>query len=543
MRVKAQIAMVMNLDKCIGCHTCSVTCKNVWTNREGAEYMWWNDVETKPGVGYPKEWENQEKWRGGWKLGEDGKLELKAGGKLWKLANIFYNRDLPTIDDYYEPWTYDYETLTSAKPSAHQPVARPHSQISGEELDLKWGPNWEDDLAGAPESAPRDPNIREELEEQIRFEYERVFMMYVPRICEHCLNPSCVASCPSGAMYKREEDGIVLVDQEQCRGWRYCASGCPYKKVYFNWHTGKAEKCTFCYPRIEAGMPTICSETCVGRLRYIGLVLYDADAVEEAASVADEKELLDAQRSVFLDPGDPAVREQARFDGVPEDWIEAARRSPIYPLAIEWGIGLPLHPEYRTLPMVWYVPPLSPVMKLFEDPEDAADPDDVFPAIEEMRIPVKYLANILSAGDEEVIRDVLKRLVAMRGYMREKNLSGEADDKAAASVGMSPRQMERMFRLLAIAKYDERYVIPPAHREFAHELEAQQGTCGLEFAGGPGSCASAATDSGRNEAFYAQKEDLEREAERRGMQRPNVNFFRSKADFEAFHLKGKEAGA
>ena len=89
-------------------------------------------------------------------------------------------------------------------------------------------------------------------------------MFYLPRICEHCLNPSCVASCPSGAMYKREEDGIVLVDQDRCRGWRFCVSGCPYKKVYFNHRTGKAEKCTLCFPRIEAGQPTICSETCVG---------------------------------------------------------------------------------------------------------------------------------------------------------------------------------------------------------------------------------------------------------------------------------------
>ena len=80
MRVKAQVAMVMNLDKCIGCHTCSVTCKNVWTNRRGAEYMWFNDVETKPGVGYPKRWEDQEQWRGGWELDRRGKLRLKAGG-------------------------------------------------------------------------------------------------------------------------------------------------------------------------------------------------------------------------------------------------------------------------------------------------------------------------------------------------------------------------------------------------------------------------------------------------------------------------------
>ena len=61
----------------------------------------------------------------------------------------------------------------------------------------------------------------------------------------------------------------------------------PYKKVYFNHKTGKAEKCTFCYPRIEAGIPTVCAETCVGRMRYIGIFLYDADRVTEAASVEE----------------------------------------------------------------------------------------------------------------------------------------------------------------------------------------------------------------------------------------------------------------
>ncbi len=95
MRVMAQVGMVMNLDKCIGCHTCSVTCKNVWTNRKGAEYMWFNDVETKPGIGYPKRWEDQEHWKGGWELDRKGRLRLKAGGKLRKLASIFANPDLP----------------------------------------------------------------------------------------------------------------------------------------------------------------------------------------------------------------------------------------------------------------------------------------------------------------------------------------------------------------------------------------------------------------------------------------------------------------
>ena len=79
MKVRAQIAMVLNLDKCIGCHTCSVTCKNVWTSREGMEYAWFNNVETKPGIGYPKDYENQERWKGGWERTAEGRLEAAHG--------------------------------------------------------------------------------------------------------------------------------------------------------------------------------------------------------------------------------------------------------------------------------------------------------------------------------------------------------------------------------------------------------------------------------------------------------------------------------
>ena len=150
------------------------------------------------------------------------------------------------------------------------------------------------------------------MQKDIYGQFENTFMMYLPRLCEHCLNPACVAACPSGAIYKREEDGIVLIDQDKCRGWRMCVSGCPYKKIYYNWSSGKSEKCIFCYPRIEAGQPTVCSETCVGRIRYLGVVLYDADRIEEAASVPDEQDLYEAQLDIFLNPHDPAVIAQAR---------------------------------------------------------------------------------------------------------------------------------------------------------------------------------------------------------------------------------------
>jgi nitrate reductase beta subunit len=471
--------MVMNLDKCIGCHTCSVTCKQVWTNRPGTEYVWFNNVETKPGLGYPRRWEDNEKWRGGWELDRHGRLRLRAGGQLSKLVKIFWNPDLPTLDDFYEPWTYDYENLVTAPLSERDPVARPLSQITGERMSLRWGPNWDDDLAGAPETAREDPDLRG-IQEHVKLAYEQAFMFYLPRICEHCLNPSCVASCPSGAMYKREEDGIVLVDQDKCRGWRFCVSGCPYKKVYFNHRTGKAEKCTFCYPRIEAGLPTICSETCVGRLRYLGLVLYDADRVLQAASTREEKGLLDAQLSLFLDPDDPAVQSQARRDGVPDDWLQFARRSPVYALAIKYRVALPLHPEYRTLPMVWYVPPLSPVVNALEGDGYEADPDQLFPAIEMMRIPVEYLANLLTAGDAARVTDVLRRLAAMRAHMRKKEVLGQVDETIAPAVGLTAGDLELMYRLLAIAKYEDRYVIPQAHAELGRRLLEQQGGCSVD---------------------------------------------------------------
>src|SRR5690625_5395266 len=96
-----------------------------------------------------------------------------------------------------------------------------------------------------------------------------------------------------------------------------CVTCCTNNMDYFNHQTGKAEKCTMCYPRIEAGLPTVCAETCVGRLRYIGLVLYDADRVAEAAATPNEHDLLDAQRSVFLDPFDPEVIAAARREGLP----------------------------------------------------------------------------------------------------------------------------------------------------------------------------------------------------------------------------------
>ena len=314
-------------------------------------------------------------------------------------------------------------------------------------------------------------------------------MFYLPRICEHCLNPSCMASCPSGAIYKRVEDGIVLVDQDRCRGWRQCITGCPYKKIYFNHKTGKAEKCTFCYPRIEVGLPTVCSETCVGRLRYLGLFLYDADAGHRRPpSMPDEKDLYEAQLDLMLDPNDPEVhRRRARREGIPDDWMDAARRSPVYALAKKYRVALPLHPEYRTMPMVWYVPPLSPG----RGPAPRPGPRRRGP-----RQPVRRHRRAAHPGG--VPRRAVHRrghrawsprccskLAAMRSFMRGITLGRRRRRVDPRGRGHDRRQsMYEMYRLMAIAKYEERYVIPKAHVEQAHDLEEMG--CSLDFDGGPG---------------------------------------------------------
>jgi len=491
MKIRAQIGMVLNLDKCIGCHTCSVTCKNVWTSREGMEYAWFNNVETKPGIGYPKQWENQDKWNGGWVRKGGGAIQPRQGSKLAILMKIFANPNLPQIDDYYEPFTFDYEHLQTAPEMKAMPVARPRSLITGQRMEkIEWGPNWEEILGGEFAKRGKDSNFRD-IEKEIYGQFENTFMMYLPRLCEHCLNPTCVASCPSGSIYKREEDGIVLIDQDKCRGWRMCVSGCPYKKIYYNWSTGKAEKCIFCYPRIEAGQPTVCSETCVGRIRYLGVLLYDADRIGAAAAVEDPKALYEAQLGVFLDPNDPAVIAQARRDGVPDAWLAAATESPVYKMAMDWKVALPLHPEYRTLPMVWYVPPLSPISA-------AANAGQVgtfgeLPDVRSLRIPVQYLANLLTAGDEAPVVAALERMLAMRAYMRDRHVEQRENAAVLKQVGLTALQVEEMYRYMAIANYEDRFVIPTGHREYAENAFDVRGGCGFSFGNG---CSDGQSEAG-----------------------------------------------
>jgi nitrate reductase beta subunit len=476
MDIRAQVSMVFHLDKCIGCHTCSIACKNIWTDRKGTEYMWWNNVETKPGTGYPTTWEDQDKYKGGW-VKDGDRLRLRLQGRTEGLGNIFFNPNLPTIDDYYEPWTYQYDELFNAPEGDDQPTARPISLITGKPMDIEAGPNWDDDLGGSPIYASNDVNLEKltDHEREQLNEVERLVFFYLPRICNHCLNPSCVGACPSGAIYKRGEDGIVLISQEKCRAWRMCVSGCPYKKTYYNWSTGKSEKCILCYPRLETGQAPACFHSCVGRIRYLGLLLYDADRIQETA-LADEADLVMAQRRIIQDPFDPLVIGAAKRNGITDQQIAAAQNSPVYKFVKKWGIALPLHPEFRTLPMLFYVPPMLPVLgKMKEGIYDSSAVEgmgQMLNSLEKARIPVRYMASLFTAGNEEIIKEVYRKNIAVRLFKRAQRVTDipEAEVQEALRIGKTtPEEVEAIFNLTSLPTMEERFVIPAFAREEAIE--------------------------------------------------------------------------
>jgi DMSO reductase family type II enzyme iron-sulfur subunit len=256
-----QVSMVIDLNKCIGCQACTAACKSLWTDEKGQEQMLWNNVETKPGRGYPKEWEEKGK-RSGWKDGE-----LQFGG------------------------LHPDEDFGGEQPLNHEEV---YFQGTADRLEqkepMKYGANWDEDTSSG--------------------DYPNNYHFYLPRLCNHCTKPACLEACPVRAIYKREEDGIVLVDQDKCQGTRLCNQACPYDKVYFNYVTNTSQKCIFCFPRVEQGIAPACARQCPGRLRFVG----------------------------FLEDQD----------------------GPIHKLVNEWKVALPLHPEFGTEPNVFYVPPILP---------------------------------------------------------------------------------------------------------------------------------------------------------------------------------------
>ena len=259
-----QVAMVMDLNKCLGCQTCTIACKKLWNRDNGAGYAYWNSVETWPGQGYPRAWPATG--------GRDAQGQVVRG-------------TVPDLENGYgRAWQFDHGGVVHSDSRKGDVWLRPDG-------DPKWGPNWDEDHGAG--SYPQDNHY-----------------FYLPRICNHCTHPACLDACPRAAIEKRAEDGIVLVDQDRCHGYRFCVEACPYKKVYFDTERQVANKCLFCLPRVEQGVAPACARQCPGRLRFVG----------------------------YLD--------------------DAA--GPIHKLVAQWQVALPLHPEYGLEPNVFYVPPLSP---------------------------------------------------------------------------------------------------------------------------------------------------------------------------------------
>jgi DMSO reductase family type II enzyme iron-sulfur subunit len=282
---KHQVAMVMDLNKCLGCHTCSIACKRLWTRREGMDAMWWNSVNTMPGQGTPRNWEGM----GG---GFDSSGQPIPG-------------HLPTYAEFGEAWEFEHEKVFFG--------GNPDATLLPLGDDPSWGPNWDEDVGAG--------------------EYPNSYYFYLPRICNHCTHPACMEACPRKAIIKRDEDGIVILNEDHCRGFRFCQEACPYKKIYFNTASRVSQKCIFCLPRIEKGVATACSRQCPGRVRFVG----------------------------YLD--DP--------------------EGPIHQLVYKYGVALPLHAEFGTEPNVFYVPPLSPP-KFDENGIEVPG----------QRIPIEYLESI-----------------------------------------------------------------------------------------------------------------------------------------------------
>ncbi len=222
--VARQAAMVFDLNKCMGCQTCSVACKMLWTRDEGTDYQWWCTVNTLPGRGHPRDWETM---GGGYR---DGKL---APGRV------------PEREEWGGGWQFNHEEAMFGGKGRDTFL-----QQVGEKPT--WGPNWEEDQGAG--------------------EFPNAYSFYMPRLCNHCTKPACVEACPESAMYKRAEDGIVLRDEGRCKGHQACAAACPYKKIYFNHVRKVSQHCIMCFPRVEQMVAPACARQCPGRAVWFGML-------------------------------------------------------------------------------------------------------------------------------------------------------------------------------------------------------------------------------------------------------------------------------
>jgi nitrate reductase beta subunit len=262
-RPRKQFAAIFDTNKCIACQTCTLACKTTWTSGRGQEYMLWNNVETKPYGFYP--------------LGWDVRLMEKLGAQRWAGSR------------------YEGRTLFEAAEA-------------GERV-LGWRP---EDLDYAHPNVGEDDCTRT-IDKGAHYQgFHEAWFYYLARICNHCTYPACLSSCPRASIYKRPEDGMVLIDQGRCRGYQECVKACPYKKTFFNPMTGTSEKCIACYPKIEQGLQPQCFVNCIGKIRMAGYI---------------------------------SKPEDARPDN-PIDYLVHLRK-----------VALPLYPQFGLEPNVYYIPP------------------------------------------------------------------------------------------------------------------------------------------------------------------------------------------
>jgi nitrate reductase beta subunit len=298
-----QFAFVFNTNRCIGCQTCTMACKSTWTFSKGQEYMWWNNVESKPYGGYPQNW--------------DSKLlamleAANPNGQVWNASKS---------DGETRPYgVFEGQTIFEAA-AKHVGPEGPQNVLGYLPTDAEWRhPNIHEDTATGGKRRAGEYEASTQLPEH------RVWFFHLARICNHCTYPGCLGACPRQAIYKRPEDGIVLIDQERCRGYRKCVEGCPYKKTMYRSTTRTSEKCVGCYPRIEgkddtlspsgAPLETRCMSACVGKIRLQGLVPVNPDGT----------------------------------------W-KRQPDNPLYFLIRERKVALPLYPQFGTEPNGFYIPP------------------------------------------------------------------------------------------------------------------------------------------------------------------------------------------
>lgn len=218
--------------------------------------------------------------------------------------------------------------------------------------------------------------------------------------------------------------------------------------------------------------------TCVGRIRYLGVLLYDAEKIVSSVACPDE-DLVRNQLNIYLDPSDPEVIMNAKKAGIPDSTMAAARKSPVWKFVKEWGLALPIHAEFRTIPNLFYVPPLLPYMAVMENDLYNTTSRDLFDDSENARLPMKYLASLFTAGDTGIILSVLRKLKAVRMHRRAVTVGDINRDKADSilrSSGLTADVADEIFRMTALGHLQDRFVIPPSHREEATDLLEETST-------------------------------------------------------------------